>query len=271
MHGTQQSLIMTIVAITFAVIAIMFGLAVYGENHQQLTANNAVRIALMDARDDSGRVARGPFVINKTRFEDDLNNSNVAHWRSINNKYNNKDKSQTSLSYYYLEDDSAGAQQFRELTKDEGTNKDLEAIKAVKVIVTQNEKVKASDAKKAIEADKKRPNPTLGAARINGNKPGEDITEQVLDGSISGDTLVYVTRPIDVVTYVVNQNIHRNPDDMYRYKVPDDYNMNLHGKQLTKDQQKERVYTDNNDSHNYGDTNSHISSDKQYKQYKRYI
>lgn len=266
MHGTQQSLIMTIVAITFAAITILFGLAVYSENHQQLTANNAVRVALMDARDDSGRVARGPFVLNTKRFENDLNNSNVAHWRSSNDKYNNTKDSQTSLAYYYLQDDSAGAQQFRELTKDTGSNKDLQAIKAVKVVVTQNRKVKASTAYQDLKKDQKLPNPVLGVARINGNKPGEDITQKVLDREITGDTLVYETRPIDVVTYVVNQRVHRNADDMYRYQVPDDYNKQLHGKDPTKEQQKDRKYTDNNDIHNYGDKNSHTDSDKQYKE-----
>lgn len=224
MHGTSQSLMTTIIAFVMLMIGVLYGLAVFTENHQQLTSNQAVQTALADAQDRSGRVTRGTFVLNTKRFENDLYNSNIDHWRRIDNKLNNK-QSTTTLAFYYLPDDSQGAKEFNILNAK--NTKPLEAIKAVKVIVTQNVGMLPSDAKKKLDDD----HYGVFGVRMYDIKNNRDITKQISDGSINdsncqaetGSNQVYLTRPVDVITYVVDSVISIRPDDISSYPPTDDY------------------------------------------------
>lgn len=289
MHGTSQSLMTTIIAFVMLMIGVLYGLAVFTENNQQLTSNQAVQSALADAQDSSGRVTRGTFVLNTTRFQNDLLNSNIDNWRLIDNKLNHKqgsaraDKpaltykhgSKTTLAFYYLPDDSQEAEEFNTLNTQ--NNKPLEAIKAVKVIVTQNVGMLPSDAKKKLEDDKYGVFGVNSTKNIDSTKNSDitkniDITKQIRDGSINdsncqsktGSNQVYLTRPIDVITYTVNSVINIRPDDVYSYSPTEDYKSQEYANKRDEAEHKRtEQYLDNHDVHNHDQTNQYTDSDKQ--------
>lgn len=277
MHGTSQSLMTTIIAFVMLMIGVLYGLAVFTENHQQLTSNQAVKSALADAQDSSGRVTRGTFVLNTNRFEQDLLNSNIDNWRQIDNKLNHKqgsaraDKpaltykhgSETNLAFYYLPDDSQEAKEFNTLNAQ--NKKPLEAIKAVKVIVTQNVGMLPSEAKKKLDDDK------YGVFGVH-NTNKIDITKQIRDGSINdsncqaktGSNQVYLTRPVDVITYIVDSVINIRPDDIYSYSPTDDYKSQEYANKHDEAEHKRtEQYLDTHDVNNHDQTNQYTDSDKQ--------
>lgn len=289
MHGTSQSLMTTVIAFVMLMIGVLYGLAVFTENHQQLTSNQAVQTALADAEDRSGRVTRGTFVLNTTRFQNDLLNSNIDHWRLIDNKLNHTqgsaraDKpsltynhgSKTTLAFYYLPDDSQEAKEFNTLNAQ--NKKPLEAIKAVKVIVTQNVGMLPSDAKKKLDDDK------YGVFGVNSTKNLDstknkditkniDITKQIRDGSINdsncqaktGSNQVYLTRPVDVITYIVDSVINIRPDDVYSYSPTEDYkNQEYANNHDEAEHKRTEQYLDTHDVDNHDQTNQYTDSDKQ--------
>lgn len=277
MHGTSQSLMTTIIAFVMLMIGVLYGLAVFTENHQQFTSNQAVQVALADAQDRSGRVTRGTFVLNTNRFEQDLLNSNIDNWRQIDNKLNHKQGSarankpaltykhgsKTNLAFYYLPDDSQEAKDFNTLNAQ--NKKPLKAIKAVKVIVTQNVGMSPSEAKNKLDND------TYGVFGVN-NIKNIDITKQIRDGSINdsncqsitGSNQVYLTRPIDVITYIVNSVINIRPDDIYSYSPIEDYkNQEYANKHDEAEHKRTEQYLDTHDVHNHDQTNQYTDSDKQ--------
>lgn len=277
MHGTSQSLMTTIIAFVMLMIGVLYGLAVFTENHQQFTSNQAVQVALADAQDRSGRVSRGIFVLNTNRFEQDLLNSNIDNWRQIDNKLNHKQGSarankpaltykhgsKTTLAFYYLPDDSQEAKDFRTLNAQ--NKKPLEVIKAVKVIVTQNVGMSPSEAKNKLDND------TYGVFGVN-NIKNIDITKQIRDGSINdsncqsitGSNQVYLTRPIDVITYIVNSVINIRPDDISSYSPTEDYkNQEYANKHDEAEHKRTEQYLDTHDVHNHDQTNQYTDSDKQ--------
>lgn len=277
MHGTSQSLMTTIIAFVMLMIGVLYGLAVFTENHQQFTSNQAVQVALADAQDRSGRVSRGIFVLNTNRFEQDLLNSNIDNWRQIDNKLNHKQGSarankpaltykhgsKTTLAFYYLPDDSQEAKDFNTLNAQ--NKKPLEVIKAVKVIVTQNVGMSPSEAKNKLDND------TYGVFGVN-NIKNIDITKQIRDGSINdsncqsitGSNQVYLTRPIDVITYIVNSVINIRPDDISSYSPTEDYkNQEYANKHDEAEHKRTEQYLDTHDVHNHDQTNQYTDSDKQ--------
>lgn len=277
MHGTSQSLMTTIIAFVMMMIGVLYGLAVFTENHQQLTSNQAVQSALADAQDSSGRVTRGTFVLNTKRFEQDLLDSNIDNWRKIDNRLNHKqgsaradkpalkykNSSKTTLAFYYLPDDSQEAKEFNTLNAQ--NKKPLEAIKAVKVIVTQNVGMSPSEAKKKLADDK------YGVFGVN-NIKNMDITKQIRDGSINdsncqaktGSNQVYLTRPTDVITYVVNSVINIRPDDIYSYSPTEDYkNQEYANKHDEAEHKRTEQYLDTHDVDNHDQTNQYTAPDKQ--------
>lgn len=277
MHGTSQSLMTTIIAFVMLMIGVLYGLAVFTENHQQFTSNQAVQVALADAQDRSGRVTRGTFVLNTNRFEQDLLNSNIDNWRQIDNKLNHKQGSarankpsltykhgsKTNLAFYYLPDDSQEAKDFNTLNAQ--NKKPLKAIKAVKVIVTQNVGMSPSEAKNKLDND------TYGVFGVN-NIKNIDITKQIRDGSINdsncqsitGSNQVYLTRPIDVITYIVNSVINIRPDDISSYSPTEDYkNQEYANKHDEAEHKRTEQYLDTHDVHNHDQTNQYTDSDKQ--------
>lgn len=277
MHGTSQSLMTTIIAFVMMMIGVLYGLAVFTENHQQLTSNQAVQSALADAQDSSGRVTRGTFVLNTKRFEQDLLDSNIDNWRKIDNRLNHKqgsaradkpalkykNSSKTTLAFYYLPDDSQEAKEFNTLNAQ--NKKPLEAIKAVKVIVTQNVGMSPSEAKKKLADDK------YGVFGVN-NIKNMDITKQIRDGSINdsncqaktGSSQVYLTRPTDVITYVVNSVINIRPDDIYSYSPTEDYkNQEYANKHDEAEHKRTEQYLDTHDVDNHDQTNQYTAPDKQ--------
>lgn len=285
MRGTSQSLMTTIVAFVMIMIAVLYGLAVFTENHQQLTSNQAVQSALADAQDSSGRVTRGTFVLNTKRFEQDLLDSNIDNWRKIDNRLNHKqgsaradkpalkykNSSKTTLAFYYLPDDSQEAKEFNTLNAQ--NKKPLEAIKAVKVIVTQNVGMSPSEAKKKLADDK------YGVFGVN-NIKNMDITKQIRDGSINdsncqaktGSNQVYLTRPIDVVTYVVNSVINIRPDDIYSYSPTEDYkNQEYANKHDEAKHKRTEQYLDTHDVDNYDQTNQYTAPDKQIRKWRNKV
>lgn len=283
MHGTSQSLMTTIIAFVMLMIGVLYGLAVFTENNQQLTSNQAVQSALADAQDSSGRVTRGIFVLNTKRFEQDLLDSNIDNWRKINNKLNHKqgsaraDKpaltykhgSETTLAFYYLSDDSPEAKEFNTLNAQ--NKKPLDAIKAVKVIVTQNVGMSPSEAKNKLDDDK------YDVFGVNEAKNSDitkniDITKQIRDGSINdsncqsktGSNQVYLTRPIDVITYTVNSVINIRPDDIYSYSPTEDYKSQEYANKRDEAEHKRtEQYLDTHDVQNHDQTNQYTDSDKQ--------
>lgn len=277
MHGTSQSLMTTIIAFVMLMIGVLYGLAVFTENHQQFTSNQAVQVALADAQDRSGRVTRGTFVLNTNRFEQDLLNSNIDNWRQIDNKLNHKQGSarankpaltykhgsKTNLAFYYLPDDSQEAKDFNTLNAQ--NKKPLKAIKAVKVIVTQNVGMLPSEAKKKLDDDK------YGVFGVN-NIKNIDITKQIRDGSINdsncqaktGSNQVYLTRPVDVITYIVDSVINIRPDDISSYSPTEDYkNQEYANKHDEAEHKRTEQYLDTHDVHNHDQTNQYTDSDKQ--------
>ena len=277
MHGTSQSLMTTIIAVVMLMIGVLYGLAVFTENHQQLTSNQAVQSALADAQDSSGRVTRGTFVLNTKRFEQDLLDSNIDNWRKIDNKLNHqqgsaradntalkyKNGSKTTLAFYYLPDDSQEAKEFNTLNAQ--NKKPLEAIKAVKVIVTQNVGMSPSEAKNKLDNDK------YGVFGVNNTK-NIDITKQIRDGSINdsncqsqtGSNQVYLTRPIDVITYTVDSLINIRPDDIYSYSPTEDYkNQEYANEHDEAEHKRTEQYLNTHDVQNHDQTNQYTDSDKQ--------
>lgn len=289
MHGTSQSLMTTIITFVMLMIGVLYGLAVFTENHQQFTSNQAVQAALADAQDSGGRVTRGTFVLNTKRFEQDLLDSNIDNWRKIDNKLNHtqgsarankpaltyKHGSKTTLAFYYLPDDSQEAKDFNTLNVQ--NKKPLEAIKAVKVIVTQNVGMSPSEAKNKLDND------TYGVFGVTNikqirdgfgvnNIKNIDITKQIRDGSINdsncqsttGSNQVYLTRPIDVITYIVNSVINIRPDDIYSYSPTEDYkNQEYANKHDEAEHKRTEQYLDTHDVHNHDQTNQYTDSDKQ--------
>lgn len=280
MHGTSQSIVMTIVVFVMMMIGVLFGLAVFTENNSQLTSNQAMQTALLDARDDSGRVVRGTYVINTDRFEQDLLNSNIDNWRKIDNKLNHAKNShkadrvsdpnakyssnaRTSLSFYYLNADSSDAKAFNKLNAE--NKRPIRAIKAVKVIVTSNREMTASDAKKLLEQDRKKKNIYGARAVLTGAGIGQDdIADQILSGKISGNTKVWLTEPKDVITYEVNSLVNISPDDIYDYSPTKDYNSQEYANSEDREKGKRTdQYLDNHDVTNENQENEHVAQDMQ--------
>lgn len=225
MHGTSQSLSMTIVAFVLAMIGLLFGLAVFTENRQQLTANQAVAMALTnnEARNDSA--SDGLFVLDRDQFENDVRHSNVASWRQFNKKYNTNGKS-THINFHYLKQTNENGQNFEFLNKNNKNSKNYIPIKAVKVIVTVEEPMSKSDADKQVQ---KHP------------KQLSTITKH-------GQT--YLVKPLDIVTYAVNTQLNRNANNMNPYLTRYDY---------AKGTPKDSYYYYNNDLTNKDQQNKYAT------------
>lgn len=142
MGTTFQSYFTWLIGLVLGVMALLFGLSVYSTNNQQMAMNNAVELMLTNSRDDDARVERGVYVIDKSKFENFLKNSNFDSWyksrgRSTS-KYSYRD---VYPSYKFDEDTSSRAKAFLRLRSDDERKRGCVPIKAVKVAIMGTSKI----------------------------------------------------------------------------------------------------------------------------------
>lgn len=142
MGTTFQSYFTWLIGLVLGVMALLFGLSVYSTNNQQMAMNNAVELMLTNSRDDDARVERGVYVIDKSKFENFLKNSNFDSWyksrgRSTS-KYSYRD---VYPAYKFDEDTSSRAKAFLRLRSDAERKRGCVPIKAVKVAIMGTSKI----------------------------------------------------------------------------------------------------------------------------------
>ena len=137
MHTGFQVIFDWIITFMIILLTVMFGMAIFAQNNNQQTANSAVQSALMAARNDDGRMVRGVFVVDRAKFMDYIEHSNVPYWHQ--NRFKDNDgKNALRFKVQFIPDTSEEAVKFNH--NDDRENKNDLAIKAVKLVVFDSRK-----------------------------------------------------------------------------------------------------------------------------------
>ena len=206
MHGIGQTLSNIVLSIVITMVGVVYGLLNFSESNQQQSANSIVQAALLDASDDNGKVIDGAMVINTSRFEQNIKQSNIDNWHKISRKNPRKD-SEMAIGIYYLDDNSKNAHDFHQL--EESQQSDRKVIKGVKVIVMRLNKTKPVPAKDKLASDIKSNDPQYGLL----DKDHKQISIDDLDQLAKNET-VYVTQPTDIITYLISGHGTLKADDI---------------------------------------------------------
>lgn len=206
MHGIGQTLSNIVLSIVITMVGVVYGLLNFSESNQQQSANSIVQAALLDASDDNGKVIDGAMVINTSRFEQNIKQSNIDNWHKISRKNPRKD-SEMAIGIYYLDDNSKNAHDFHQL--EESQQSDRKVIKGVKVIVMRLNKTTPVPAKEKLASDIKSNDPQYGLL----DKDHKQISIDDLDQLAKNET-VYVTQPTDIITYLISGHGTLKADDI---------------------------------------------------------